>query len=309
MGDTMTGSTWGQASRDSLHRNGRYLSLCGAALALAVISLSPLLESGFFGDDSGNSWGSARSVLQGQGIGLADLIHLSLTNVLREAQAGFFRPLSEYIYVLFYFVDGHALVLKLFVLALILVDLGLLCYLTTQITRSRALGVLAILITPLLFQIRLTAYSDPIVAFAGILQVVLTYTLISLALLLLYLKSAKRRYLVGSLAVYAASLLTYEITIPFFLLFAALAWLYPERRSIVMSARISWPFAVVAVGALALNVGLRLIFKVALAGSADAYAQAVSASGLRLSPGRTYPTSRPVRSLGRSLTRCRQHCR
>jgi len=48
----MAGTSWGQASRDSLRRNGRYLLFCGAALALAVISLSALLKSGFFSDDA-----------------------------------------------------------------------------------------------------------------------------------------------------------------------------------------------------------------------------------------------------------------
>jgi hypothetical protein len=201
----IAGTSWGQASRDSLRRNGRYLLFCGTALALAVISLSPLLKSGFFGDDALNSVGFARSVLQAQGQGLGDLIGSILAHLPAWAESGRFFPLSGYSALLFYFVDGHAIALKLFVLALILVDLGLLGYLTTQMTGSRALGVLAILITPLLFQLRVTAYHDPIVAFAGLLQVVLTCTMISLVLLLLYLKSAKRRYLVAPLCQEARS--------------------------------------------------------------------------------------------------------
>jgi len=279
----IAGTSRGSRLLDSLRRNGRYLLLSGAAFALAVISLSPLLESGLSGDDLPNSVSFARSVLHAQGNGLGQLIHDTLASVPVWAASGRFFPLSGYAAFLFYFVDGHALALKLFVLALILVDLGLLGYLTTQMTGSRALGVLAILITPLLFQLRVAVYHDPIASFAGLLEVVLACTLISLVLLLLYLKSAKRRYLVGSLAVYAVSLLTYEITIPFFLLFAALAWLYPERRSVLMSARISWPFAALAGAAVALSMGLRLFMEVALSGSADAYAQAVSASGLTVS--------------------------
>jgi len=98
-------------------------------------------------------------------------------------------------------------------------------------------------------------------------------------LLLLYLRSGKRRHLMASLAIYAATLLTYEITIPFFLLFAALAWLYPERRSLLTSARISWPFAALAGAAVALNMGLRLFYQVAFSGSAADYAQAAAAGG------------------------------
>jgi hypothetical protein len=275
----LAGTSRGKAVSDGLRRDGRYLLLCGTALALAVISLSPLLGNGFNGDDLPNSVTFATSVLHAQGQGLGDLIHTVLASVPGWAQSGRFFPLSAYGVFLFYFVDGHALALKLFVLALILVDLGLLGYLTTQITGSRTLGVLAILITPLLFQFRTGVYHDPITAFSGLLQVVLTCTLISLILLLLYLRSSKRRYLVASLAIYAASMLTYEITTPFFLLFAVLAWLYPERRSLLMSARISWPFAALAGAAVALNMGLRLFFQVAFSGSAAEYAQAASVGG------------------------------
>jgi hypothetical protein len=284
----MAGTSRGSRLLDSLRRNGRYLLLCGAALALTVISLSPLLESGFDGDDISSSVSCARSVLHVQGQGLGDLIHSVLANLSEWARIGRFFPLSAYSAFLLYFVDGQALALKLFVLALILVDLGLLGYLTIQITGSRTLGVLAILITPLLFQFRTGAYLDPITGFSGLLQVVLTCTLISLVLLLLYLRSSKRRYLVASLAIYAASLLTYEITIPFFLLFAVLAWLYPERRSLLMSARISWPFAALAGVAVALNMGLRLFFQVAFSGSAAEYAQSAGAGRVyipNLAPG------------------------
>jgi hypothetical protein len=264
---------------DSLRRNGGYLLLCGAALTLAVISLSPLLANGLNGDDLPNSVTFAASALHAQGQGLGDIVHSILASVPGWAESGRFFPLSAFSDFVLYFVDGNALALKLFVLTLILVDLCLLGYLTTQITASRTAGVLAILITPLLFQFRTGVYHDPITAFGGLLQVVLTSTLISLVLLLLYLRSSRRRYLVASVAIYAANLLTYEITIPFFLLFAVLAWLYPVRRSLLMSARISWPFAAVAGAAVALNMGLRLFYQVAFSGSAADYAQAAAAGG------------------------------
>jgi len=276
---TKAGVSPGPASIEEARHNARYLLLYGGALALAVMSLSPVLASGFDGDDLGNSVGVARSVLEAQGQGLGDLIHSILASVPGWAQAGRFFPLTAYGAFLFYVVDGTALVLKLFVIALILVDLGLLGYLATRITGSRTLGLLAILIAPLLFQLRIAVYHDPITAFSGLLQVVLTLTLISLALLLPYLKSGRRRYLVGSLAVYAVSLLTYEITIPFFLLFTAVAWLYPSRRSLRDTARISWPFAALAVAAVGLNLGLRLYFQVAFAGSAAEYARAAATGG------------------------------
>ena len=275
----LAGSGRARGLSDSLRRNGRYLLLCGAAIVLAAVSLSPLLGSGFDGDDLPNSVSAAKSVLHVQGQGIGDLINSIVASVPGWAQSGRFFPLAGYGAFLFYFVDGNPLSLKLLVLALILVDLVLLGYLTTQVTGSRALGVLALLITPLLFQFRTAVYHDPITAFGGLLELVLTYTLISLVFLLLYLKSGKRRYLAASLIVYAVSLLTYEITIPFFILFAALAFLYPRRRSVLETARISWPFAAVAGAAVAINLGLRLLYQVAFSGSAAEYAQAASVGG------------------------------
>jgi hypothetical protein len=145
---TKAGVSPGPASIEEARHNARYLLLYGGALALAVMSLSPVLASGFDGDDLGNSVGVARSVLEAQGQGLGDLIHSILASVPGWAQAGRFFPLTAYGAFLFYVVDGTALVLKLFVIALILVDLGLRGYLATRITGSRTLGLLAILIAP-----------------------------------------------------------------------------------------------------------------------------------------------------------------
>ncbi len=133
-------STWGQESRDSLRRQRAVPPpLRRGARAGRGISLSPLLGSGFMAMTC-PILGLRRSVLHAQALGLATSSTSAWPPSRGWAQSGRFFPLSAYSRVLFYFVDGHALALKLFVLALILVDLGLLGYLTTQITSSRAAG-------------------------------------------------------------------------------------------------------------------------------------------------------------------------
>jgi hypothetical protein len=260
---------------------------------MAVVSLSPLLDSGFVGDDSPNSVGVAKSALEVQGKGFGEIVHRFVDSIPRWASSGRFFPLSAYGGPLFFFVDENPLALKLFVLALVLLDLCLLAYLTTQVTGSRALGILAILITPLLLQFRVAVYHDPIVAYSGLLQVVVTYVLISLVLFLIYLRSAKRRYLIASLVVYAASLLTYEITIPLFLLHMTVAWLYPKRYSLREAARRSWPYAALAGATVLLAVGLRLTYRVALSGRAADYLQGVAAGADRAA-GAYVPSYSPV---------------
>ena len=252
------------------------LSLYAAALSLAALVLAPLLSSGFVGDDVPNSLYLARSTLQAQG---ANLLQTGITNLLPWIKAGRFFPGTLYSNVLFYFVDGNAIALKVFVLALILLDLLLLSWLVVLLTRSRALGILTILLPPLLFQFREPIYHDPIVAFAGLLPVVFTYVLASLILFVFYLKTDRRRFLVASLVLYALSLVTYEITIAMFPLYFVVRWLYPERGPLLKSARTVLPFAALAGAAVATAVGLRLANPggFALASSASQYAQSLAA--------------------------------
>ncbi|MCL4368414.1 MAG: hypothetical protein M1337_04530 [Actinobacteria bacterium] len=253
----------------------RYLVPLIAALALAAFTLAPLLHSGFFGDDAINSVQYAKSALHLRGESLFGNVW---TAEMSWMKAGRIFPLAAYGAVLFFLLNGHVLALKLFVMVLVLLNLFLLSYLTLQITESVALGTLALLLPPLLFQFRSSTFHDPILAFSGLLQVVLLYTLASLILLLFYLRSRRRRYLALSLIVYGVSLLTYEITIPFFLLHFAIVRLYPRSRRWLESARIAWPFAALAFAAVALAAGFRLYFKgFALSSTAAQYAQSIAA--------------------------------
>jgi hypothetical protein len=131
---------------------------------------------------------------------------------------------------------------------------------------SPALGILAIAVTPVLFQFRF--YSDPILSFSALPQVIVMLIIGSLLALMAFMRSGRRRYLALSLVLYAISLLTYEITLPFFLLHAVIAWLYPSRHKAAKAWKLSWPFAGLAVLSSLAAVVTRIALKMPVAGGA-----------------------------------------
>lgn len=247
-----------------------------AALLVAAIVVSPILRSGFVGDDTLSSTGVGRSTLRLENVSLARAMYDGQLNWIHQ---GRFFPISALTSVPLYLADGQAAWYKVYILGLVLLDLGLFGYFVRQASGSWALGVLAVLIPPLLFQFRSARFHDPILGFAGLLPIVVALMLISLIALLAYMRTGRRRHFALSLVAYACGLLTYEITIPLFLLHMCIAWLHPKRHPFLRSARISWPFAALSAGAVAVAVGLRLYFGAAFTTTTAHYAAQAAAAG------------------------------
>ena len=246
----------------------RWISTLLALLVSAVVLL-PVLNSAFYGDDS---WGSLK------GRTLLTLTHTSLLQEIWNYQVGWitsqgrFFPLSAYVTVLYYVIDGNVLAYKVFIVCMVLTNLLLFKLVVTRITGSRALGLLAITLVPLAFQLRYA--DDPLTSYQGLIQVVLLLTLTALLALIAYLDTRKTWYRVAAVAAFSTSLLTYEVGLPLFLMFFLVAYLYPQRRSMASAAADSWPFAAAASVAVAIAVGLRLLNHVAIAGGAGTGAYA-----------------------------------
>ncbi len=237
---------------DAVFEGRRRWLLLTAASLLAFFTLSPILQGGFYADDAKKSLLSARYFALVGGSVLRSMIDSQASWIVGQ---GRFFPLSGYVDLVFYAVNGNALIYKLFILALVIVDLLLFRVLVVKLTRSQAMGLLALLLPPLIFQVRYA--DDALTTYQGLLQIVLLYTLLSLIALVAHIDTGKRRYLVASLVAYAASLLTYEVGIPFFLVFWLVAYLYPRRRRFADATRTTWPFAALAVlaglGAIAIR--------------------------------------------------------
>ena len=250
--------------RKLLTENRNEIAMWVVALALAAFMLTPLLSSGFFSDDGVNSL-VVPSAVAAQ--------HSSLLREVANAYGGAVRavgrffPFATYAVFLFWFVNGNLALYKWLILLLVMADLALFGRLVRALTASPVMGVLAIMLPPLLFQFRF--YSDPILAFGALPQVITLLTFGSLLAWVAFLRDGKKRHLVVSLVLYGVSLLTYEIVLPFFLLHLLIAWWYPQRTPLRDAARASWPFAVLAVCSAVVVVGVRLSNSIALAGGAS----------------------------------------
>lgn len=232
---------------------------------LAAYALSPMLGSGFISDDLPNSFWTQ----EGFALRQTTLAREVAWNIEAWWQNGRFNPLSTYVVALFYMVDRDATLYHAFLLGLNLAVLGLFALFVRRLMGSKTLALLVLALVPMMLQFRV--FEDPMLAFAGLLQVVFLWSLLSLLALLSYLDTGKRRYLALSLTTYLCALLTYEVVVPFFLLAAIVIWLYPQRRSLREVLAKAWPFAALAVVNTIFVLGIRMMSTTAGAGDSSAY--------------------------------------
>lgn len=224
---------------------------CIAIAGLLVVwcfALLPVLSSGYFGDDSINSYAKGVRLFNGQ-----TLFELTsyYFNSWVDTQGRFF-PLAWYVYWCFEAFDTLFLYKFVTVLSVIACSFTFV-YFVFRLTRDVNLALCAGLLLGVIFQLRI--YHDPILSFHCLLQFVVIQTLFSLICLLWYFEENKRYFLVFSLLFYACSLLTYEITYIFFLLPFILGWEF--LRSFKKAAFIAAPYFLLSLLCIAVSIYLR----------------------------------------------------
>jgi len=263
-------------SRVTAFVTGRpYSLLLAIALSFSTLMLSPLLRSAFLGDDADNSLMTASSMAFLHDSVLATTWRIFVQWITVE---GRFFPLAQYTLPLFYAFGGNRLLFKWFILALIIAGTGLFSWLVRRVSHSDALGIAAAFVPTLAMQ--MMYFYDSLLGFAGLVQLVFLLTVGALLLFTFYLDTGRRRFAVSAVALYVASLLMYEITFPFFLLFVPLALYYPTRRTVKEAARKASPFAAGAVLVAVSLVVMRSLLHVRVVAGA-----AASAYQLNLNPG------------------------
>jgi len=173
---------------------------------------------------------------------------------------GRFFPGAFYHIPLFYMLDGNRLVYKLLILSAILANLALFSYFIRRVTRSNSLCLLAVIMPTLAFQFMY--FHDSLLGFSGLLQLVWLLFTLSLISFVKYLDSGRRMHLVLSVTFYVWTLLTYEIVIPFVLLFVPLAIWYPQRREIRPALAKVIPLAAASACSVLIALALRFAFHV-----------------------------------------------
>ncbi len=236
------------------------LGLC--SLSLCVFMLSPLLNSGFFGDDAATSF--VKGDLAYSNLTLSQLIY---NNVNMWINYGRFFPLAAVTgFLLFSFVPNLFLY-KLLAIAFNVINILIFAHLIRLMTGLRSLSLLAILSTPVFLQFRL--FHDPIMSFTFLLQMVLFLTIISAIFLISYLKSGKRIYLVSSLILYFLSMLAYEATLPFFILYILIIFFYSENRDSRYILKLSFLFIALSLLCISIPIIIRIHHGLPLVGGSD----------------------------------------
>ncbi|MFO1463164.1 MAG: hypothetical protein U1F66_05260 [bacterium] len=235
-------------------KSHQFFILFLSALFLNLLALSPLLTTGFLGDDFHHS--SYRGIIQ-----------LSRNTLLQENYAvvsgwihQFYRffPLQSYFIYLFYFVP-NLLIYKIFILSLVGLNLLLFGYFIGRITKSPWLSVLAVAIMPIFFQFRV--FHDPILGFFGFLQILALLLFGSLILFQSYLEKGKRGYYYSSIFLYCLGLLGYELFYPLFLLYWLTLSFTSPKRSFPSKLKILAPFWGSSLVCLFSTLFLRYYFK------------------------------------------------
>jgi len=249
----------------NIRDNKIYLGLLIAGSLLAVLMLAPLLSSGFVSDDSFMSYTKGTFLYYNQNLG--DSIYSSIKGWLLNI--GRFDPLSiALMNTLFTIIGQNAFIYKLTILIFIIINILSFGYFIKLMTASRSMSLLAILMAPLFFQIRI--YHDPIVSFHLLMQVVFLFTILSMISLISYLRNGGNKYLISSLLLYLLSLLSYELTYPFFILYFIIIYINSGNKGLNYSLRLSAPFLFLSLLCISIPFIARIYFGIPLVG-AEAY--------------------------------------
>lgn len=180
--------------------------ISGLILVLCCLALRPYWTNGLWGDDLVNSniWGTAYLA----GVGVGEMILRSWKFWLLEKGRVF--PLSSAITDFSLYMVRDAAWIRRGQVGLALVHFGLWALWIRRYVGDRRLAWITLLSLPLFLQMRY--YHDGLASFFPLLQVVGIELCLALLGLLTFLRGGSRWALVGSVAAFEASLLTYEIS-------------------------------------------------------------------------------------------------
>lgn len=219
-----------------------------AVLSFAAVYLSPALRSDFYFDDVKNACTKGQAQLFGMSIW-----HLTECIVRDSMRNGRVFPGALALTFVVHYFFTNATAYKGLLLLLTLANLVEFYYLLRCWKVSRPAAALGTLALVLLIQLR--AFADPLLGFAGIMQLLLGQMLLTMVALERYLATGRRSWLAASVAVFTTSLVTYEISYFFVPIF--LAMIYARRRDWRASLATLHPYIAVIVVLSAFIFGLR----------------------------------------------------
>lgn len=215
-----------------------YFFVC--TLILSFLILSPVLDSGYISDDELNSLVSG-VLLEEQ----TDIISVCLSNIDQWlTNEGRFFPISFFLGNFIFCLNPPIMLYKLFLIITILTNTIVFSYLIWQLTKSTITAIFLSLLLPIFFKV--SFYHCPILSFNGLVQITYLLFLLSLIVLLEYLKNQNKKYLMLSLFLYLFCILTYEIAIPLLLIHFILIFYRNNMYGIKHNIRITSYYIIIA---------------------------------------------------------------
>lgn len=184
---------------------------------MILFSFTPYLSAGFFADDAMNS--QVNLVAKKQNISVLEFTNKIISNWKNDV--GRYYPLGFLGSYTFYHLFPDELPARIVQMTLVLVNILLFSAMIYTLSGSSLLALTFIPILLLHFQLR--DFYDPIAGYAPFMQLMFLYVVGAIMLFLHYLKSGAYISLIASGILFFASLLTYELSIVFFGIFALLA--------------------------------------------------------------------------------------
>ena len=217
-----------------MSRRNLFVGLVVFVALVNVVSLLPLLNSPYLGDDA---WceSTLKGLVELSGISLPSLCWNVVIDYVRD---GRWYPAIVYYYPVFYYLDRY--LYKVATLLFILSNIGAFGFFVYLTTSSRSAGLISALLPPLFFQLRF--YHDPMLSYYFLMQVEFLLIVLSLILFTLYLRKERKGYLLGSLATYALSMLVYEAFYGFWVMHVIIAYFHFGTSQVRKIARAVVPF-------------------------------------------------------------------
>ncbi len=213
-----------------------------------IISLFPLLKSGYYFDDSINSY--TKGIIKYENKSLWELTYFYFISWIKNQ--GRFFPFAWYVYTV-YTVLNSLILYKIFILISVVINIFLFSCILIKISGSKSITYLCILLIPIMIQFRY--YHDPVLSYHFLLQILLSSILLSLIFFHKYLVNKSLNSIIISCGFYLFALCTYEISYVFFVLYFILALFI--SKNVVKSFKFTAPFFGLAIFFIGLSFYLR----------------------------------------------------
>lgn len=217
-------------------------------LIYLLVSLLPVLKSGFYWDDAFFSVQLPALRLNG-----VSIWRQTWDEIVRYVSQGRVNPFATFQVFSFYLLTDER-VYKAFLILLTVASSWAFWFMVRTLFNDCRRSLLILLFLPLCFQLRL--YHDPLIAYYGLMQMLLLEFSASMTLFIFGLRTGRRAFHFWSAAFFAVGLLSYEMFYPLVMLFPLAAWY--ERGNIRNAVRASLAHLSITTAFFVLTVALRL---------------------------------------------------